>query len=133
MFLADWLFFTLDVTLMQLAGILICVACSLGVVVYKTTRPKDKKEELEEQQSDSDDIAGGLDSDRPEQDEYVPPPRPILGGESISGRHFSHAGLRSPGGSLSYQCDDETDPTVGKMILNFLKLAVPTVISCFFL
>ena len=44
MFLADWLFFTLDVTLMQMGGILICLACTLGVVVYKMTRPKDKSE-----------------------------------------------------------------------------------------
>ena len=44
MFLADWIFFTLEITFMQLAGILICVACSLAVVVYKMSRPEEAKD-----------------------------------------------------------------------------------------
>ena len=44
MFLADWIFFILDITAMQLAGVLICVSCSIGVVVYKLTISKEDKD-----------------------------------------------------------------------------------------
>ena len=50
MFLADWIFFTLDISYMQLAGIFICVACSIAVVVHKMSLPTEEDEENAEKE-----------------------------------------------------------------------------------
>ena len=43
MFLSDLLFFELNLTLMQLSGVMICLTCSVSVVIYKMNLPKSEE------------------------------------------------------------------------------------------
>ena len=44
-FLSDLLFFEFNLTVMQLSGVMICLTCSVSVVIYKMHLPKEESQQ----------------------------------------------------------------------------------------